>query len=94
MTQTQNKARVRKHPIIALYFESENELKFYNLEAWCSLYFILKTNSILKTYAAKFHARQLRNHLFILHDDYCELRTTWPPGLVLNVSDYEIGGLV
>ena len=25
--------RVRKQPIIALYFESENELKFYNLEA-------------------------------------------------------------
>ena len=24
--------RVRKQPIIALYFESENELKFYNLE--------------------------------------------------------------
>ena len=25
---------VRKQQIIALYFESENELKFYNLEAW------------------------------------------------------------
>ena len=25
---------VRKQPIIALYLESENELKFYNLEAW------------------------------------------------------------
>ena len=25
--------RVRKQPIIALYFESENELKFYNHEA-------------------------------------------------------------
>ena len=24
---------VHKQPIIALYFESENELKFYNLEA-------------------------------------------------------------
>ena len=24
----------RKQPIIALYFEFENELKFYNLEAW------------------------------------------------------------
>ena len=29
------RTRVRKQPIIALYFESENELKFYNLEAWC-----------------------------------------------------------
>ena len=28
--------RVRKQPIIALYFEFENELKFYNLEAWFS----------------------------------------------------------
>ena len=25
---------VRKQPIIALYFEFENEFKFYNLEAW------------------------------------------------------------
>ena len=24
--------RIRKQPILALYFESENELKFYNLE--------------------------------------------------------------
>ena len=27
------RTRVRKQPIIALYFESENELKFYNREA-------------------------------------------------------------
>ena len=27
------RTRVRKYPIIALYFESENELKFYNHEA-------------------------------------------------------------
>ena len=30
------RTRVRKQPIIALYFESENELKLYNLEAWSS----------------------------------------------------------
>ena len=30
------RTRVRKQPIIALYFESENELKFYNLEAMSS----------------------------------------------------------
>ena len=29
------KTCVRKQPIIALYFESENELKFHNLQAWC-----------------------------------------------------------
>ena len=28
------RTRVRKQPIIALYFEPENELKFYNLDAW------------------------------------------------------------
>ena len=28
------RTRVRKQPIIMLYFESENELTFYNLEAW------------------------------------------------------------
>ena len=27
------RTRVRKQPIIALYFESENVLRFYNLEA-------------------------------------------------------------
>ena len=27
------RTRVHNQPIIALYFESENELKFYNLEA-------------------------------------------------------------
>ena len=29
------RTRVRKQPIIALYFEFENELKLYNLEAMC-----------------------------------------------------------
>ena len=29
------RTRVRKQPIIALYFESETVLKFYNLEVWC-----------------------------------------------------------
>ena len=28
------RTRVRKQPIITLYFESENVLKFYNLETW------------------------------------------------------------
>ena len=34
---------VRKQPIIALYFESENELKFYNLEAWVVNPLVLQT---------------------------------------------------
>ena len=33
--------RVRKQPIIALYFESENKLKFYNLEAWSFTSYLL-----------------------------------------------------
>ena len=33
------RTRVRKQPIIPLYFESENELKFYNLDAWQALIF-------------------------------------------------------
>ena len=40
------RAGVRKQPIIALYFESENELKFYNLKASCKL---LKGMATLKT---------------------------------------------
>ena len=28
------RTHVRKQPIIALYFEFENEFKFYNLESW------------------------------------------------------------
>ena len=28
------RTRVRKQSVIALYFEFENELKFYKLEAW------------------------------------------------------------
>ena len=31
------RTRVRKQPIIALYFESEYELKLYNLEAWTQI---------------------------------------------------------
>ena len=33
------RTRVRKQPIIMLYFEPENELKFYNLEASMILIF-------------------------------------------------------
>ena len=31
------RTRFCKQPIIAIYFESENEIKFYNLEAWIIL---------------------------------------------------------
>ena len=32
------RTRVRKQPIIALYFESETVLRFFNLEAWLDVY--------------------------------------------------------
>ena len=35
------RTRIRKQPIIALYFEFEIVLKFYNLEAW--IYTIIRT---------------------------------------------------
>ena len=35
------RTRVHKQPIIALYFESKNELKYYNLEAWVVLVYIV-----------------------------------------------------
>ena len=38
------RTRVRKQPIIALYFEYENELKFYNLEAWKRVLFCKKVS--------------------------------------------------
>ena len=33
------RTRVRKQPIIELYFESETVLKFFNPEAWSIYYF-------------------------------------------------------
>ena len=41
------RTRVRKQPIIALYFESENELKFYNLEARILIHACGNPNSYL-----------------------------------------------
>ena len=39
------RTRVRKQPIIPLYFESENEIKFYNLRAWFT--FTLQANEMI-----------------------------------------------
>ena len=40
LNSAQTQTSVRNQPIIALYFEFENELKFHNLEAWCSILYI------------------------------------------------------
>ena len=44
------RTRVRKQPIIALYFESENEVKFYNLEAW---FVVTRSDAIAWLYPAE-----------------------------------------
>ena len=49
------RTRVRKQPIIALYFESKNELEFYNLEA-LSMRFVdrmYKTHTNMLSYRDK-----------------------------------------
>ena len=46
------RTRVRKQPIIAIYFESEIVLKFYNLEAWLSIQLYCKTKSNLTSWAS------------------------------------------
>ena len=35
---------VRKHPLIALYFEFENDLKFYNPKAWSEVHLNICSN--------------------------------------------------
>ena len=60
--------RVRKQPIIALYFESENELKFYNLEASspCNQLSLLTQDTIWesdKTQANTTHKRAKKSAL-------------------------------
>ena len=42
------RTRVRKQPIIALYFESENELELYSLEASSLSLFPIKMIAILE----------------------------------------------
>ena len=37
---------VRKQPMIALYFESENALKFYNLDAYLWTFWIFVNKNI------------------------------------------------
>ena len=48
------RTRVREQPIIALYFESENELKFYNLEAWSTVVQLKKRDWIKISCAGAF----------------------------------------
>ena len=69
---------VRKQPVIALYFESENELKFYNLEARITL----KTNQrhreeeqralTVARHKKTIKARQPALSLSLPHQDDCK----------------------
>ena len=62
------RTRVRMHPIIALYFEYENELKFYNLEAWCAflmlstLYLSFTDKALISRLASTPHIISLLNN--------------------------------
>ena len=55
------RTRVRKQPIIALYFESENELRFYNLEAWYDI--ARRQFCMLNVQSAIFENVTLAHHL-------------------------------
>ena len=50
---------VRKQPIIALYFETETVLTFYNLEAWCNA-----SNFLDLQNRSDFLHEQLYSHFF------------------------------
>ena len=57
------RTRVRKQPNIALYFESENELKFYNLEARDSA--VVKHKINLARVEASYHHREITKSINI-----------------------------
>ena len=57
------RTRVRKQPIIALYFVSENELKLYNLETWyqnVTDFIPVFLTCEINTHVVKFHMAIIR----------------------------------
>ena len=73
------RTRVRKQPIIAFYFEFENELKFYNLEAW----FVGRLKSIFEMVTMHPTWMSLRYHLpFLNHNDAS-----------IKISAFQLSGL-
>ena len=78
------RTRVRKQPIIALYFESENELKFYNLEtsvcvSWChsiKLYIILGNMAIERSDLCKI--QKFKPALYLQNNDVSGLNDQLP----------------
>ena len=76
------RTRVRKQPIIALYFESENELKFYNLKAWKAHNHRLQANPWQQeegkenTDSHTTARKQLKKHNqpYLPHQDDCKTR--------------------
>ena len=59
------RTRVRKQPIIGLYFESETVLKFDNLEAW-TFSWLLDLAFIVHS-ALQFHCHIQSNQVLIRH---------------------------
>ena len=60
---------VHKQPIIALYFEFETVLKFYNLEAWFSLEVSLSNEMHKKCFSFKYehvgNAKLIKHMVFL-----------------------------
>ena len=57
------RTRVRKQPIIALYFVSENEHMFYNLEAWLGVWRYIEFNikGLQRCFMIKFYIPHSEN---------------------------------
>ena len=84
------RTRVRKQPIIAFYFEFENELKFYNLEAWSRGYktfFMLNSTKHEIYQANKCESTQLLALQHLLAWKIQHLRA-WKPETVLFLAFY------
>ena len=75
------RTRVHKQPIIVLYFEFENEFKFYNLQAWLKsqLQFVAMLSSSIAWCVAM--------PVSLLHDGWSGLRLKDNPDVELSSVD-------
>ena len=76
-----SKTCVPKQPMIALNFESENELKFYNLEAWYES--MRRQARMQKVLLGRRMVQKLRVFVLLWSPYYTEWRRGWEGGLFL-----------
>ena len=74
--------RVRKQPNIALYFESENELEFYNFEARPSVESVYQKNNLLVS--------QEKHLLWVLKRTVSMRRFFWAPKTYVKLMGKKI----